>query len=130
MPRTARIRESASRRPGRPRNPREGSTLEGFLREQGLLEESSARAIKAVLAWQIAMAMKHRKISKAEMARQMGTSRSALDRLLDPTNEAVTLVTLFRAASVLGAELRVALLNRGAAVSGSARVSTRSPRQR
>ena len=61
-------------------NPREGSTLEGFLREQGLFEVASARAIKAVLAWQISLAMKHRKISKAEMARRMGTSRSALAR--------------------------------------------------
>ena len=130
MPRAVRSSDSASRRMARSPNPREGSTLEGFLQEQGLFEETSARAIKAVLAWQISMAMKHRKISKAEMARQMGTGRSALARLLDPTNEAVTLITLFRAASVLGAELRVALLSPGEAAPGSVRVSTRSPRQR
>jgi hypothetical protein len=64
------------------------------------------------------------------MARQMGTSRSAVDRLLDPTNEAITLITLFRAAGVLGAELRVALQGRGLAAPGAARLPARSPRQR
>ena len=101
----------ASRRAVPSRNPREGSTLESFLKEEGVYEDASALAIKEVLAWQIARAMKHQKIAKAEMARRMGTSRSALARLLDPKNEAVTLSTLFRAASVLGAELRVELLS-------------------
>jgi len=103
----------ATRRPVRSRNPREGSTLESFLREAGLYEEASTRAIKEVLAWQIARAMADQKVAKAEMARRMGTSRSALARLLDPKNEAVTLGTLFRAASVLGAELRIQLLSPG-----------------
>jgi len=130
MPRAARIGDSATRRPIRSPNSREGSTLESFLREQGLYEEASTRAIKEVLAWQISQAMKHRKISKAEMARRMGTSRSALARLLDPTNEAVTLSTLFRAASVLGAELRVELRSPTTAARGPTRLRASARRGR
>lgn len=93
-------------------NPHRGSSVEAFLREEGLYEAASARAIKEVLAWQIEREMERQGISKAEMARLMRTSRSALDRLLDPENESVTLSTLFRAAAALGSELGVELRSR------------------
>jgi predicted XRE-type DNA-binding protein len=88
-------------------NPHRGSSVEDFLREEGIYEAASARAIKEVLAWQIEQEMERQGISKVEMARLMRTSRSALDRLLDPENESVTLNTLLRAAAALGLELGV-----------------------
>jgi antitoxin HicB len=75
-------------------NPHDGSSFESFLEEEGILDETRERAIKAVLAWQLARAMKRRKISKSMMAKQLATSRSQLDRLLDPKNVNVTLKTL------------------------------------
>lgn len=93
-------------------NPHRGPSVESFLREEGLYEKASARAIKEVLVFQIEEAMKREGLTKAEMARRMGTSRSALDRLLDSENESVTLSTLFRAAAALDADLRVEIQNR------------------
>ena len=84
-----------------------GSDFDEFLREEGLLADAQAVAIKRVLAFQLAALMKKKRISKAEMARRMKTSRSALDRLLDPQNSSVTLQTLERAAQALGKRLRV-----------------------
>jgi antitoxin HicB len=86
---------------------RAGSTLDDFLAEEGMLEEATEHAVKSVLAWQIALAMRERNLSKAAMAREMQTSRTQLDRLLDPDNASVTLHTLHRAAAVLGKRLRV-----------------------
>src|SRR5262245_40557486 len=71
-----------------------GSSFDDFLAEEGLLAGVNAAARKRVLAWQIERAMKQRRISKAELARKMRTSRSALDRLLDPKNPSVTLATM------------------------------------
>ena len=68
-----------------------GSTLDSFLREEGIYEEVSATAIKRVVARQVEAAMEQKGLTKAEMARRMHTSRAALDRLLDPDNAAVTL---------------------------------------
>ena len=90
-------------------NPHSGSSLEGLLREEGLYEDAAAVAIKRVVVWQLEQAMEVRGFSKAELARKMGTSRAALQRLLDPENDSVTLRTLARAAGVLDAELRVTL---------------------
>ena len=70
-----------------------GSSLDEFLAEEGLLESSQSAAIKRVLSWQITQFMKKKNLSKATMAARMNTSRSALDRLLDPGNESVTLAT-------------------------------------
>ena len=67
-------------------NPHIGSSLEEFLEEEGRLEEATATAVKRVLAWQIEERMKAEQITKAEMARRMRTSRSQLDRLLDPSH--------------------------------------------
>lgn len=89
-------------------NPRSiGSDFDGWLEEQGLLARAEAVAAKRVLAFQIAAAMKERRLSKAAMARAMRTSRAALDRLLDPETPSVTLLTLERAARALGKDLRV-----------------------
>ena len=87
-----------------------GSTLDSLLREDGIYEEVSAAAIKRVLARQIEAAMNEKQFSKAEMARRMHTSRAALDRLLDPDYDAVTLGTLRKAATAVGRELRLELL--------------------
>ena len=90
-------------------NPREGSTLDDFLRSEGFYEEATNAAIKETIAWQIGQVMEKLRLTKTEMAERMGTSRAALDRLLDPTNESVTLGTLLRAAEALGVELYVSL---------------------
>jgi DNA-binding phage protein len=92
------------------RNGRPGSTLDDFLAEEGVLEEATEHAVKSVLAWQIGEAMRQRNLTKAAMAREMRTSRTQLDRLLDPDNASVTLHTLHRAAAVLGKRLRVDLI--------------------
>lgn len=88
-----------------------GSSFDDFLQEEGLLAEVSALALKRVLSWQIAQAMENQGLNKASMADAMNTSRSALDRLLDPENIAVTLKTMDRAATVLGKRLRIELVD-------------------
>jgi len=87
-----------------------GSSFDSLLREDGIYEEVSANAIKRVLARQVEAAMKEKHFSKAQMARMMHTSRAALDRLLDPDYEAVTLSTLRKAATAVGRELRLELV--------------------
>lgn len=84
-----------------------GSSFDEFLKTDGLLADVEAVAIKRVVAMQLARMMKKQRITKAELARRMKTSRSALDRLLDPQNASVTLQTLERAAQALGKRLRV-----------------------
>lgn len=91
------------------KNPRTGSTLENLLREDGTYEDAKNHAIKSVLASKLAEAMAAQNISKARMAERMKTSRSQLDRLLDPENESVTLETLKRAAAVVGMRLELEL---------------------
>jgi antitoxin HicB len=87
-----------------------GSTFDDFLKEEGTYEATQAVAIKRVLAWQIERAMKEKHLTKAEMARRMDTSRSQLDRLLDPDSDSVTLETLARAARAVGRQVRVELV--------------------
>ena len=87
-----------------------GSSFDDFLEEEGLLAETTAEAVKRLLAWQITEAMKIDHISKAEMARRMQTSRAALERLLDPENSAITLKTMHKAAKVLGKQIRMELV--------------------
>lgn len=91
-------------------NPHHGPKFEDFLREEGILEAVTAVAQKRVLTWQVAQLMERQKISKTEMARRMGTSRAAVERLLDPTNPAVTLQTIGRAASALGRKVEIRLV--------------------
>ena len=87
-----------------------GSTFDSWLREEGIYEQVSANAIKRAIARQIASAMSQKGITKAEMARQMNTSRASLDRLLDPENGAITLSTLQKAAGVVGRGIRLELV--------------------
>lgn len=87
-----------------------GSSLDEFLAEEGLLESSQSFAIKQVLAWQIDQFIKRQQLTKAAMAKRMNTSRSALDRLLDPENDSVTLKTLQNAAEAIGAHIEIKLV--------------------
>ena len=86
-----------------------GPLFEDFLREQGSYEQTTETAIKRVLAWQLQAAMKEQRISKVEMARRLATSRSQLDRLLDPDNDTVTLATLAKAARAVGRTIKLEL---------------------
>jgi antitoxin HicB len=92
------------------KNPHWGSTLDEFLDEQGTREAFQAVAIKEALAWQIGQAMKAQGLSRKRLAERMGTSRSQISRLLDPNDGNVTLVTLQRAAALLGRKVRVELV--------------------
>ncbi len=86
-----------------------GSNFDDFLDEEGLLEEVTAVAVKRYISHQLAEKMSETKLSKAEMTRRMDTSRSALDRLLDPENSSVTLQTLQSAVQALGGRLKIEL---------------------
>ena len=86
-----------------------GSGFDGFLEEEGLLEDAQAVAVKRVIAWQLDELMKQQALTKAELARRMNTSRAALDRLLDPDNPSVTLHTLHSAAKAVGGKLKISL---------------------
>jgi antitoxin HicB len=87
-----------------------GSSFDDFLKDEGVYNEVETVAVKRVIAWQLEEAMKARRMSKLQMARRMKTSRSQLDRLLDPSHSGVTLETLARAAQVLGRHIRVELV--------------------
>ncbi len=86
-----------------------GSNFDDFLKEENLYEQVQAATIKRVIAYQIAEEMKKKNLTKTEMASRMKTSRAALERLLDPENASITLITLERAASALGKKLTVQL---------------------
>jgi predicted XRE-type DNA-binding protein len=86
------------------------TTLDEFLGEQGTREAFQAVAVKEVLAWQIRQAMETEHLSQKKLAEKMGTSRSQISRLLDPTDGNVTLATLQRAAEILGRTLRLDLV--------------------
>ncbi len=87
----------------------EGGSFERFLAEEGILDQVDEAAVKRVLAWQIEREMTRRKVGKSELARRMNTSRTQIDRLLDPRNTGVTLHTMHKAASILGKRLRIVL---------------------
>lgn len=87
-----------------------GTSFDNWLHQEGIHEEVTAGAFKRVLARQVEAAMEQEGLSKTEMARRMQTSRSALDRLLDPENESVTLATLQKAAVAVGREVRLELV--------------------
>lgn len=86
-----------------------GPRLDDFLKEEGIFEEAEALAIKEVVAWQLAQAMKKRKISKNRMAKLLKTSRTQVDRLLNP-KEDITLSSLQRAAAMVRRHVRIALV--------------------
>ncbi len=87
-----------------------GTAFDEFLKDEGTYEATQSVAIKRVLAWQIEKAMKKQRLNKAEMARRMETSRSQLDRLLDPDSDSVTLETLARAARAIGRQVKLELV--------------------
>lgn len=86
-----------------------GSSIDEFMKEEGIFEEAQAQAVKEVVAWQLAEAMKERKISKNRMAALLKTSRTQVDRLLDPKND-VTLSSLQRAAAMVGRRVLIELV--------------------
>jgi antitoxin HicB len=89
---------------------RVGSSFDDFLKQEGLNEEVTARAIKRVIARQPGALMQDQGLTKSALAKRMQTSRTQLDRLLDPKNESVTLATLTRAAHAVGRRLRMELV--------------------
>jgi antitoxin HicB len=91
---------------------RVGSSFEEYLEEQGTLEETTAVAVKRVLAWRLEQAMEEKQLSKRQMAIAMNTSRSQLDRILDPNNDRIRLDTLTAAARAVGLRLRIDLVER------------------
>ena len=86
-----------------------GSDFDDFLRNEGFIEDAEAVAAKRIIAFQIAKEMKKSNITKTELAHRMHTSRPVVDRLLDPSNQSVTLSTLGRAASAVGKTLKIEL---------------------
>jgi antitoxin HicB len=86
-----------------------GSSIDDFLKEEGIFEEAQAQAVKEVVAWQLTEAMKKKKISKNKMARLLKTSRTQVDRILDPKND-ITLGSLQRAAAIVGRRVTIKLV--------------------
>jgi predicted XRE-type DNA-binding protein len=91
-------------------NPHIGSSFDNFLDEENLLTQVNEIAIKRVIAWQIQQEIETKQMTKTGVAKAMGTSRAAVDRLLDPDNTSVTLNTLDRAARVLGKRIKIELI--------------------
>jgi antitoxin HicB len=87
-----------------------GSSFDSFLKEEGLHEAASAVAVKRVLAWELERAMTDGGVTKNEMAKRMRTSRSQLDRILDPDNDKIQLDTVFKAARALGRAVKLELV--------------------
>lgn len=102
MPRAPRNREPVDH---------SGSALDSLLEEDGILAEVEAVAVKRVIAWHLGEIMKAGRITKTAMAARLGTSRSQLDRLLDPQNATVQLDTITRAARVVGKKLRIEMVD-------------------
>lgn len=94
------------------RNPRVGSSLDELLQEDGALAEVRAAAVKRVLALQMRQAIEQQGITNSQLASRMRTSRAALDRLLNPENRSVTLLSMSRAAVALGKDLQIELVER------------------
>lgn len=88
-----------------------GSAFDDFLEQEGILNEVTEVALKRVLAWQVEQAMKERGLTKSKMAKSMQTSRAALDRLLDPEYDSVTLRTLDKAARAVGKRIKIDLVD-------------------
>lgn len=86
-----------------------GSSLDEFLKEEGGFDEAQAQAIKEVVAWQLAAAMKKKNLSKSKVAALLKTSRSQVDRLLDPNSD-ITLSSLQRAAAIVGRRVTIELV--------------------
>jgi DNA-binding Xre family transcriptional regulator len=92
-------------------NPYIGSSLDDLLEEEGTLAQIESIALKRVIAWQVQQVMSEKKLTKTAMAKEMKTSRSSLERLLDPNNPSVTLDTIERAAMAIGKRVRFELVD-------------------
>ena len=86
-----------------------GSDFDDFLKQEDIFEENQEVTIKRVLAYQIKEIMKEHNITKTDMAKKMNTSRCSLDRLLDPSNESITLLTMKKAANAVGRRIKIEL---------------------
>lgn len=86
-----------------------GSSIDNFLKKEGIFEAVQTKAVKEVIAWQLAQAMRKKKISKSRMAELLKTSRTQVDRLLDPKQD-ITVSSLLRAAAVLGRRVTIELV--------------------
>ncbi len=87
-----------------------GSSFDEFLEEENILAESDATAIKRVIAYEVEKTMQEKHISKTEMAKRMGTSRSSLKRLLDPQNNSITLATIETALAAIGKRVQIQIV--------------------
>jgi len=92
-------------------NPRRGGSFEEFLKEEGIYHEVKTRAEKEILAWKLHRAMREKKMTISALARKMNTSRSAINRILDPANRSITLSTLEKTAGALGKRWRFELVD-------------------
>jgi predicted XRE-type DNA-binding protein len=92
-------------------NPHLGSTLDDLLEAEGTLAQTNALALKRVIAWQVAQAMKEKGLSITTMAKAMGTSRASVNRLLNPEYPSLTLDTLERAAKVVNKQIKLELVD-------------------
>jgi plasmid maintenance system antidote protein VapI len=86
-----------------------GSSVDDFLKEEGIFEEAQAQAVKELVAWQLAQAMREKTISKARLAAMLKTSRTQVDRLLNGTDD-ITLSSLQRAAAMVGRRVTIQLV--------------------
>jgi predicted XRE-type DNA-binding protein len=108
-----------------------GSSFDNFLEEEGLLEQSEAVAIKRVIAWQLQRAMNQKQVTKKHMAERLRTSRTQVDRLLNPSYVGVSLEAVARAARAVGKRIRIEIVDADRARNGAkslTRTATRSSR--
>jgi antitoxin HicB len=92
-----------------PKNPHDGSTLDSFLKEEGILEHTKSVALKRVIAYRLLDILAEENLTQAELARRMNTSKAAINRLLNPNNTSVTLHTLLKAIEALGKTISVSI---------------------
>ena len=93
------------------RNPHIGSDFDDFLREEGVFDQTQAIAVKRVLAYELEKSMKKAHLTKAAMAKRMGTTRAQVDRILNPDNPSTTLQNLVKAADAVGKRVKISLVN-------------------
>ena len=93
------------------RNSHIGSNFDDYLREEGLFDETQAIAVKRVLAFELEKGMKKARLTKAAMAKRMGTTRAQVDRILNPDNPSTTLQTLVKAADAVVKRVKISLVN-------------------
>lgn len=92
-------------------NPHTGSSFDDFLREEGIYDEVTAKALKRALAEQLRESMAEQHLTKVAMANRMATSRTQIDRLLDPSNLRIQFDSLVRAATAVGKRVEIRLVD-------------------